>query len=83
MNFEKVRIRSFQLFPNDYLDIRTLAKYGLYYTGKEETCKCYFCGLEINSWNILMNPLLEHWRNAANCPILINNYTNNVPCKLK
>lgn len=83
MNFEKRRLRTFLQFPNEYLNVKTLAENGFYYTGENETCKCYFCGVEIHKWNIFINPLVEHWRSTNNCPILVNKYVNNVPYNLK
>lgn len=81
MNLEKARLRTFQQFPNEYVNIQTLAKYGFYYLGENETCKCYFCGIEIEDWKVYMNPLIHHWKQSSFCPILINSYTNNVPYK--
>lgn len=79
MNLEKLRLRTFCQFPNDYIDIKALAKYGFYYIGENETCKCYFCNIEVTDWNIYSSPLLEHWRQSTNCPLLMKIYTNNVP----
>lgn len=83
MNYEKIRLRTFTQFPNEYMDIKMLAKYGFYYIGQNETCRCYFCGAEINDWEIFMNPLTEHWKQSTNCPILTNMFTNNIPYNLK
>lgn len=79
MNIEKSRLKTFIQFPNDYLDVRALAKNGFYYLGENEACKCHFCDVEINQWNIYSNPLLEHWRQSTNCPLLQNVYTSNIP----
>lgn len=79
MNLERLRLKTFFQFPNEYLDIQFLAKSGLYYIGENETCKCHFCDIEISNWSIYLSPLLEHWRLSSNCPLLHNHYTNNVP----
>lgn len=79
MNLERLRLKTFFQFPNDYLDVKLLAEIGFYYKGELEICKCYFCDLEINTWNLYLSPLFEHWRLSSCCPLLTKSFTNNVP----
>lgn len=79
MNLEKRRLRTFHQFPNDLMDISFLAKTGFFYLGVDETCKCFFCEVEISQWNIYKNPLLEHIHLSPGCPLLESNFTTNIP----
>lgn len=79
MNLEKYRLKSFVRFPNEIMDITLLAKSGFYYSGSNETCKCFFCEIEISYWNIYTNPIVEHVKLSTGCPLLENKFTNNIP----
>lgn len=83
MNLEKYRLRTFQQFPNDMVDIALLAKNGFYYLGEYEICKCFFCEVEISQWNYYKNPIIEHIRLSSGCPLLENKYTSNIPMNKK
>lgn len=82
MNFERKRLQTFMYFPYEYIDIKLLAKWGFYYSGQQELCRCYFCNIEVNTWNAYTSPFLEHWKLSSTCPLLTNNFTNNIPIKL-
>lgn len=79
MYLEKRRLKTFFQFPNDVMDIRLLAKSGLYYLGEGEICKCFFCEVEISQWYSYKNPIIEHIQLSMGCPLLANKFTNNIP----
>lgn len=79
MNSESERLKTFENFPCDFMDRSLLAKTGMYYTGMDDKCKCYFCDVEIGRWERLDCPIGEHMRFSQNCPLLRRRHTDNVP----
>lgn len=79
MNFESERLKTFLTFPCDFMDKNMLAQTGMYYTGIEDKCRCYFCDVEIGRWEISDCPIGEHERFSRNCSLLRRRHTDNVP----
>lgn len=79
MNEESERLKTFSGFPCDFMDKNMLAKTGMYYTGMDDKCKCYFCDVEIGRWERHDCPIGEHMRFSQNCPLLRRRHTDNVP----
>ncbi|KAL5292470.1 IAP1 family protein [Megaselia abdita] len=79
MNSESERLKTFDTFPCDFMDKAMLAKTGMYYTGMDDKCKCYFCDVEIGRWERHDCPIGEHMRFSQNCPLLRRRHVDNVP----
>lgn len=80
LNREDHRRRTFdENWPHAFISINLLAKSGFYYIGPLDQVKCYFCGLEVNNWEMGDNEIFEHKRWSPNCPLLSQRNTSNVP----
>jgi hypothetical protein len=69
--FYEVRLTTFnawpkQIVPNKY----SLAKAGLFYSGKSDKCICTFCNLRLAEWSTTDVPLDEHFRHSPDCIFL-------------
>jgi len=51
----------------------------MYYTGDRDKVKCFFCQVEIMSWEPEEDPIEEHLRWSPDCPLLNGQHTSNVP----
>ncbi|KAL3883075.1 hypothetical protein ACJMK2_029368 [Sinanodonta woodiana] len=57
--------QKFALFDKD-----SLARAGLFNTGKGTTVRCFFCGIELANLSPNNDPLLEHVRKSSSCGYL-------------
>ncbi|XP_059485425.1 uncharacterized protein LOC132202487 [Neocloeon triangulifer] len=55
-----------------------LAKWGFYYTGVDDNCRCVFCKLEVRGWEPGDKAEGEHRRWNPKCPFLQSSQTDNV-----
>lgn len=63
LNKEKYRLKTFKSnWPHAFILPSILAKTGLYYIGPHDKVKCYFCKIEISSWELGDNEVTEHKR---------------------
>ncbi|WP_263081677.1 baculoviral IAP repeat-containing protein [Endozoicomonas sp. Mp262] len=62
----KDRIDSFRNAPN-HLNSESMAKAGLFYTGQDDLCRCFNCGIGLKDWNYDNNPILEHYQHSKTC----------------
>lgn len=77
---EENRLKTFDTnWPLTFISPRILAKTGFYYLGPHDQVKCYFCKVEISSWESGDNEVSEHSRWSPNCPLLRRRETANVP----
>lgn len=77
---EENRLKTFDTnWPHTFISPRILAKTGFYYIGPHDQVKCYFCKVEISSWESGDNEVSEHSRWSPNCPLLRRRETANVP----
>ncbi|KAF2883024.1 hypothetical protein ILUMI_23162 [Ignelater luminosus] len=76
---EAERLRSYDNWPLDFIDPKTLAKAGFYYTNKNDLVRCAFCKIEIMKWQRSDNVLSEHRRWSENCPLINGVYCGNIP----
>lgn len=77
---EEHRLRTFDSkWPHCYINPYLLAKTGLYYIGPHDQVNCFFCGVQISSWEMGDNEIDEHKRWSPNCPLLMRSMTTNVP----
>ncbi|XP_065348329.1 uncharacterized protein LOC135944969 isoform X2 [Cloeon dipterum] len=66
-------------WPNPFVSVYDLAKYGFYYTGQDDNCRCLFCKLEVRGWEPGDTAEGEHRRWNPRCPFLApNRQTENV-----
>ena len=81
MFFEWARLESFHTAPETLRMWKIkLAKYGFYYTGSGNNCKCAFCGLVYGNWRYTDDPEDVHKRLSPNCPLVHDRMnTNNIP----
>lgn len=77
--FEENRVHSFAGWSVTFLDLRTLAAAGFYYTGKSDIVKCFECGIEISQWMEGDKPMTEHQRFSAFCRFIRKIPCGNVP----
>lgn len=79
-NTEESRLESFGAnWPHAYMDPAKLAKTGFFFIGPSDQVKCYFCGLELGSWEMRDDEVTEHIRWAEHCPLLNQRETSNIP----
>lgn len=80
LNREENRLKTFDAsWPHAFISPRILAKTGFYYIGPHDQVKCYFCKVEVSSWEMGDNEVTEHSRWSPNCPLLKRRDTSNVP----
>ncbi|XP_055325624.1 death-associated inhibitor of apoptosis 1 [Sitodiplosis mosellana] len=77
---EENRFKTFDAsWPHTFISPRVLAKTGFYYIGPHDQVRCYFCKVEVSSWENGDNEVNEHSRWSPNCPLLKRRDTSNVP----
>lgn len=80
LNKESKRLETFFGWPKDSIISRqSLARFGFYYTGASDVVKCYFCHLELGSWERTDDAATEHLRWSRHCPLMTRRRTNNEP----
>lgn len=80
LNEEEKRLETFnEDWPHAFILPHILAKVGFYYTGPSDQVKCYFCNINVNSWEMGDNEINEHSRWSPNCPLLNGQNTSNIP----
>jgi len=47
-----------------------LAECGFYYTGRDDTVKCYSCSVALRDWRFDDHPLVRHRRTNLDCPVI-------------
>lgn len=52
------------------INVKKLAKSGLYYIGEKDVVYCAFCNIRLHDWKIEDNPILDHFKFSPNCPFL-------------
>lgn len=60
------RLESFSKWRG-ILDPFELAIAGFYYTGEEDVCSCFYCGIEIFQWEPTDDVFVEHLIHSPNC----------------
>lgn len=83
MRYEKYRIESFKSWPIPFIDVRELARNGLFFTGHQDVVECNFCQIRIHSWEADDNVAKEHEKWAPYCPFIRGLFTDNVTLKSK
>lgn len=84
LNNEEKRLNTFNHnWPHAYISPRILAKTGFYYMGPHDQVKCHFCKINISSWEIGDNEIMEHERWSMNCPLIKRRDTSNIPTEPK
>lgn len=76
---EKARLNTFNQWPHAFISPRILAKIGFFYVGPYDQVKCYFCNVQVNSWEIGDVEMEEHFKWSKNCPIINELHTSNEP----
>lgn len=79
MESEQNRLDSFENFPCTFMNVALLSQTGMYFTGENDQCACYFCEVKINRWEHGDDPVTEHSRFSLNCPLLRRRHTANIP----
>lgn len=69
---ESARLATFSdSWPNEKsVDINTMAKSGLYFTGVLDCVECAFCNAKIHKWERDDDPVAEHYKYSCYCPLL-------------
>lgn len=80
--YEMTRLSTFVDWPIDFIDRHVLAQTGMFYTHSSDKVKCYFCEVEIGQWEESDDPVREHIKWSANCPLLRRRTTNNIPINI-
>lgn len=71
---EKLRLLTFKKMASRYkrkINPKALARFGFYFCGYEDFCRCHFCRLELYSFRRNDDPLEIHMRKNPNCPLLV------------
>lgn len=55
-----------------YINVKKLARTGLYFTGERDVVGCAFCNIQLHDWKIDDNPVLDHHKYSPKCTFLIN-----------
>lgn len=81
---EKARLESFSSYewPHNkkFINVKTMAKTGLYFTGERDLVACAFCNVQIKDWKYDDDPVLDHHKYSRKCPFLIGpNRCFNIP----
>lgn len=79
LNIEANRLKTFEKWNVSFIDKNHLALLGFYYYGPGDIVKCFFCGVEIGSWEEGDDILTDHRRWSPSCKFIRRNETNNVP----
>ena len=82
LRYEENRLKTFQMnppWPKDYIDIKKLAKAGLYYILKQDKVQCIFCQGVLYDWEPDDDPMQEHIKNYLTCPFVMGGDVGNVP----
>lgn len=79
LNDEKARLETFKQWPHAYISPKVLAKIGFSYVGPYDHVKCYFCNIQISSWELGDVEIEEHYRWSRNCPLINEFLTSNKP----
>lgn len=77
--FESTRLKSFKNWPHIWTKSIQFAAAGFYYTGESDTVKCFECDIEIHTWLLQHDPMLEHIRWSKTCSFVRNYRCGNVP----
>lgn len=69
------RLESFSSreWPHDkkHINVKKMAKCGLYYIGERDLVGCAFCEIQLHDWKLGDNPVLDHHKYSPNCKFLI------------
>ncbi|XP_059479807.1 baculoviral IAP repeat-containing protein 3-like [Neocloeon triangulifer] len=73
-NYKIEAHRIYSLLEKDWKFVTPfdLAKWGFYYTGQDDNCRCIYCNLEVRGWEKGDTPEMEHKKWNPNCSLLIN-----------
>ncbi|XP_032684282.1 death-associated inhibitor of apoptosis 1-like [Odontomachus brunneus] len=77
--FESARLGSYTNWLLSYIEPKTLAAAGFYYTGQEDVVRCFECRLTLRKWSQNDNPWVDHQRFSDNCRFLRGIPCGNVP----
>ncbi|XP_056016025.1 E3 ubiquitin-protein ligase XIAP-like isoform X2 [Ostrea edulis] len=81
MRYEWLRLRSFSTFPLSFpisLSPIRLARSGFYFTGRNQECVCFSCGIHNSNWT--GNNVTEiHRQLSPNCRHLQGRHDTNIP----
>lgn len=82
MKKECYRLKTFQMnppWPNNFVDIKKLAKAGFFYTYVGDLVQCAFCRGQLCTWAPNDDPLAEHARHYTTCPFIMGGEVGNEP----
>lgn len=77
--FESARLNSYVNWPLSYIEPKTLAAAGFYYTSQKDAVKCFECGLVLRQWTQGDNPWVDHQQFSGHCRFLRGIPCGNVP----
>ncbi|XP_050075193.1 death-associated inhibitor of apoptosis 1-like [Anopheles maculipalpis] len=78
-NKEVDRLRTFESWPLAYIQPSDLARWGFYYVRRDDVVRCYFCKIELGSWEETDVVPQEHLKWSRHCPLMTKHPTTNVP----
>ncbi|XP_058798849.1 baculoviral IAP repeat-containing protein 2-like [Phymastichus coffea] len=77
--FEELRLQSYQNWPSPYVQPSDLAAAGFYYTGKNDSVRCFECHIEFSRWEEGEDPMTLHQRWNGRCYFIRKIPCGNVP----
>lgn len=77
---EEARLNTFSEWPSSSpVTPESLAKDGFYALHSCDRVKCAFCGLVLKSWERGDSVRVEHTKFSADCPLIKDQHTGNIP----
>lgn len=67
LSLESDRLKTFDNWPVSFINKNELASAGFYYTQVDDRVICYYCNVEVGSWEMGDDPAAEHLKHSPNC----------------
>lgn len=84
MNYEKMRLKSFDSHWDCCVPTMDLAKQGFFLLDQtSQATQCTFCGLVLYRWECQDQVIKEHQKYRPKCPMVTHSKCNNVPLPKK
>lgn len=79
-NSELERLKTFEFFNSNVVDVKKLALLGFYNFGSllNDSVKCYFCNIVVGEWQKGDDVLTEHLKWSKDCKLLTRGFTKNI-----
>ncbi|KAK6169025.1 hypothetical protein SNE40_020155 [Patella caerulea] len=69
------RLDTFKNWPHHSIPSPDMSKAGFYMTGREDSVKCFTCGIILKDWDPTDDPFTEHQKFSPKCSYITENYS--------